>query len=245
MLKTLITLLVAVATVATAAIAPIDYIEALRDNPIGMVLVTFLMWTSAIYIGYVIGNIVSGLWGQGDAGRAPALYWIDYFPSLLASFSLTLVGVWVALGSAGIVHGFPLITKVADVPNKLWVLLALVIFSWIDVRWLQGHKHKAAWQYITTQRAIVPAPALAPLTPVVPPAPPAGAAPVAVAVAAPTHVGTLGFTILLLLALAIFFAIIFSGTSERKSTSCIGAPSTAFVGVNKQTDNPLWEVSVC
>ncbi len=188
MLKTIVTIIAAAAALAAAAIAPVNYIEALRANPIGLALTAFVMYASAIYIGYVLFNIFSGLLGQGDAGRAPALYWIDYVPSWIAWFSFNLVGVWVVLGIAGIVQGFTPITSLAAVPNSYWVLFGLVIFSWIDVGFLQGHKHKAAWQYIQTQRSIAPPPAVAPVAPIVPPA--LGPAPIAVPIAAPVGLGT-------------------------------------------------------
>ncbi len=90
MLKTIVTIIAAAAALAAAAIAPVNYIEALRANPIGLALTAFVMYASAIYIGYVLFNIFSGLLGQGDAGRAPALYWIDTFrPGLLGSPSIS------------------------------------------------------------------------------------------------------------------------------------------------------------
>lgn len=235
MLKTIVTLIAAVATLVAAAIAPVDYIETLRATPIGMIVYAFVMYSSAIYIGYVLFNIFSGLLGQGDAGRAPTLYWIDYVPSWLAWLSFNLVGLWVALGIQGIVRGFPPITNLGDVPNDYWVLLALVIFSWFDVGILQGHKHKAALQYIRTQRAIAPPPAVAPPAVVVPPPAAApGPAPAAVPVAAPTHVGTslfVAFGLLLVLGLLI---MLFGSHWPRKSD----APSTRFgsYGPGWQTD---------
>ena len=238
MLKTIVTLIAAAATLAAAAIAPIDYIEALRANPIGLVLTAFVMYASAIYIGYALFNIFSGLLGQGDAGRAPTLYWIDYVPSWLALFSFNLIGLWVALGINGIVQGFSPITKLADVPNEYWVLLGLVVFSWIDVGILQGHKHKAAWQYIQTQRSIAPPPAVAPIAVVVPPPAAApGPAPVAVPIATPTGLGvalfvTLGFVVVFAL-----LVMSFGGKLPVKSDS--GSTGFGSYGSGWKTDiNP-------
>jgi len=214
MLKTIITIVAAVAALAAAAIAPVDYIDALRTNPIGMVLSTFVAFTSAIYIGYVVFNFISGLLGQGDAGRAPTLYWIDYVASWLAWFSFNLTGLWVALGIAGIAHGFAPVTGWADVPNAYWVLLGLVVFSWGDVGVLQGHKHGPAMQYVSTQRSIVPAPVAAPAAPVVvPPAPPPTL--VAVPIAAPSRVGTGLFVALGIVVILIVLAFCFSGKVQR------------------------------
>ena len=212
MLKTIVTLIAAVATLAAAAIAPVDYIEALRAHPIGLVLIAFVMYASAFYTCYVLFNIFSGLLGQGDAGRAPALYWIDYVPSWLAWLSFNLVGLWVALGCAGIVQGFTAITSWAAVPNSYWVLIGLVVFSWVDVGILQGHKHKAAWQYIQTQRSIAPPPAVAPVAVVVPPPAAApGPAPVAAPIEAPSNVGKALFVILGLVVVIAVLIMLFGG----------------------------------
>ena len=248
MLKTFITLIAAVATLAAAAIAPVDYIEALRANPIGMVLYTFVMYSSAIYISYVLFNIFSGLLGQGDAGRAPTLYWIDYVPSWLALISFTCVGVWVALGCRGVVQGFTPITHLADVPNSYWVLLVLVIFSWIDVGVLQGHKHAAALQYIQTQRSIAPAPAVAPAAPAVPAAAPAPA-PAPTPVAAPAHVGSGVFLAIGFVIVVILLAICFSGGDGRRaeynplSTYSVWLPAVVVGRVIVQTtEHPFADV---
>ena len=222
MLKTLVTLIAAAATLASAAIAPVDYIPALRDNPIGLLLAMFLMFTSMIYIGYVIFNVFSGLMGQGDAGRDARLWWIDYVSSWIAFWSFNLILLWVVLGVQGIVPDFPTITTWADVPSKYWVLLGLVLFSWLDVFVLQGHKHTAAWQYFQTQRAIVPAPAVAPAP--APPAAPPVAPPAPLPVPAPANVGVgiVGVLLLLLFAIICAFAIMsFSGgwTDLRKKVT--------------------------
>ena len=219
MLKTIVTLVAAAATLAAAAIAPVDYIEALRATPIGMVVYIFAVYSSAIYIGYVLFNIFSGLLGQGDAGRAPTLYWIDYVPSWLAWFSVNMVGLWVLLGIAGVVQGFTPITTWAAVPNSYWVLLGLVIFSWIDVGILQGNKHKAAWQYIQTQRTIAPPPAVAPPPVIVPPPAAApGPAVVAVPIAAPSGVGMGLFVALGGVVAIVLLAIAFSGSGDRRGS---------------------------
>lgn len=251
MLKTIVTLVAAVVTLAAAAIVPVDFIETLRANPIGIFLFTFVKYSSAIYIGYVLFNIFSGLLGQGDAGRSPALYWIDYVPSWLAWFSFNLVGLWVALGCAGVVQGFTPITKLADVPNEYWVLLGLFVFSWIDVGWLQGHKHAAAWQYIQTQRNIAPPPAVAPPAAVA--APPAAApapAPAAAPVAAPTGVGMGIFVAIGVCAAIILLVIAFSGTAERRAgdepatEKAASACSQTFVG-NNRDGIPVYKPNIC
>lgn len=199
MFQLVTTLLAIVSAIAVALIAPVDYIEALRDYPLWMLLVAFLKFGAVIYISYVVFNIISGLAGQGDAGRNPVLYWMDYIPSWIAWFSLNLTALWVALGLLGIVKGYSPITALADVPNSYWVLLALVLFSWLDVGVLQGHKHEAARQYIAAQRAITPA------APVPPPAPLPGTP-----VAAPTGIGT-GLLIAAAIIVVFILAMIFSG----------------------------------
>lgn len=240
MLKTIVTLIAAAATLAAAAIAPVDYIESLRSTPIGMVVYTFVMYASAIYIGYVLFNIFSGLLGQGDAGRAPALYWIDYVPSWLAWLSFNAVGLWVALGSAGTVRGFTPITKLADMPNDYWVLIGLVIFSWLDVGILQGHKHKAAWQYIRTQRTIAPPPAVAPLAVVVPP--PAalpGPAPVAVPITEPASLGNPLFVVLGLLLVVVLLIVLFSGNWPVRNDAASTRLGSYYSGWKTDINHPL------
>lgn len=163
-----LTLLAFVAAVLAGAIAPFDYIPQLHNNVLARYILPFVDYNVAVYVMYMLTNTATAFYGQGDAGRNPFLYWVDYVGSSLALVSFTCAFVAYTIAMFAGAPGFPEFTGITDVPAKYWGLALLVAYANLDFFYFQGHKHEHAINYWNTTRGVTP------VLPVAPAAPAAG-----------------------------------------------------------------------
>lgn len=174
MYRLVTTWLAALACFATAAIVPAVYVFGIDQVTIGALTINFVKLAPVGFFAYVLFNILSGFSGQEDNGF---LYWLDYLASWLAWFSINFTAVFVGIG---LVQSYADVTDVLKLPWAIWILGGLMIFSWIDVGFLQGNKHGMARATITANRMVGPAPPPVVVPPALPPNPPVGSGAVAI-----------------------------------------------------------------
>lgn len=100
---------------------------------IGMASLVTLGFPFALLYG--ASNTVSGITDQDESG----LYWLDHIPSVVAWMSINVTAGFVLFG---LFQANSDIVRVIQESFALQLLLALVVFSWIDVLWLQRYKHR-------------------------------------------------------------------------------------------------------
>ena len=148
-----VTIAAAAVTVATVIAVPLVYLIGWDQVNLPIFGMTSMVAVGLPFaIAYGLLNTASGISDQDD----PALYWVDHIPSLLAWVS---INVTAAIVLFGLFQANQDIVRVIRETFGLQLLLGLVVFSWVDILWLQRRKHQMLKEQLRDPAA--PAPNLA------------------------------------------------------------------------------------
>ena len=219
-LEVLVAWVAALSCYATAVIVPAVYVWDVPQVVIFGYAFVFLAWAPVAYWVYVGSNTASALLGQSH----PGLRWQDYLSSMVAAFSILMTALWVGVR---MYQSNAQTMKIMDIPEATWILIALLVFSLINLVLLRT-RHREAWAHVTAARAV-------PL----PPPPPAPAAP---APAAPATYSGTGIVVVLLLCALVVVAILMAtnrvgvGPTGKKQATVDPITQTAPDGSGPATD---------